>query len=804
MLSFFRYNEKIKTDLEMSVKIMGKLPLLKISVRNLVEFILRSGDIDNRVATSVKMDAMQEGSRMHRKIQRRMGNSYFAEVPLKIEIETEQYVLLVEGRADGIIRDEKVTIDEIKCVYANLEHFKEPVFVHQAQAMCYAYIYAENENISEIIVQMTYCNLDTEEIKRFHQEYTYQELSEWFFALIERYMKWADFQFEWKKKMISSIEKLDFPYSYREGQKELALDVYRTILRKKNLFIQAPTGTGKTLSTIYPAVKAVGEGLSDKIFYLTAKTVTGTVAKETFSLFFEKGYLAKVITITAKEKMCVCEEMDCNPIHCPYAKGHYDRVNDAVYDLLQNENFLSREALIRQAEKFKVCPFELCLDAAVWSDDIICDYNYVFDPNVQLKRFFGEGQKGDYIFLVDEAHNLIERGRKMYSAMLYKEDFLSVRRIIKSRDQKLGTELTKCNKLLLEYKRNCDAYQILTDEISHFIFALMRMRERLDFFLQENGDFPERKEVTEFYFGVCNFLSIYERVDERYVIYTEHEEDGRFKLQLFCVDPSNNLQECLNKGRATVFFSATLLPIQYYKEMLSTKTDNYAVYAKTSFSEKQKLLLIGKDVSSKYKRRTEAEFEKIASYIAGIIQAKKGNYMVFFPSYKLLEQVYEKFLLSVSEEIRTMKQESGMKEEEREKFLEAFESSGESSMVAFCVLGGIFGEGIDLKEERLIGVVIVGTGLPQIGNEREILKTYFDQKSGNGFDYAYRYPGMNKALQAAGRVIRTAKDRGVIALLDERFLESAYRSLFPREWETYLVCKAGQVGEAVSEFWKKT
>ncbi len=782
---------------------MEELPLMKISVRNLVEFILRSGDIDNRISSGQRTDAMQEGSRMHRKIQRRMGASYQSEVPLLIQIETDKYVLQIEGRADGIIKEDPVTIDEIKGVYKNLDYLEEPVFVHKAQAMCYAYIYASQQNLERICVQMTYCNLDTEEIRRFQEEFAIFDLENWFYTVIEQYTKWADFQFEWKKKMTASIAKLEFPYAYREGQKELAQDVYRTILRKKNLFIQAPTGTGKTLSTIFPAVKAVGEDLADKIFYLTAKTITGTVAKETFSLFAENGYRAKVIQITAKEKMCLCEEMDCNPVHCPYAKGHYDRVNDAVYDLLQKADFFTREVLLEQAEKYQVCPFEMCLDTATWSDDIICDYNYAFDPNVYLKRFFGEGQKGAYIFLVDEAHNLVERGREMYSADLYKEDILAVRRLLKNREGRLEKELSKCNKLLLDYKRECDTYRVYQDDISHLIFALMRLAERLDFFLQKNTDFPGKKEVTEFYFNLRNFLNIYERVDERYVIYTEHEEDGRFKMRLFCVDPSYNLQECLDKGRATVFFSATLLPIQYYKEMLSTKADNYAVYAQSSFSEKQKLLLIARDVSSRYNRRNVQEFQKIASYIADIASAKKGNYMVFFPSYKFMDQVYEQFLGIAPEDMQLLKQESGMREEEREEFLQAFENHPSESLMAFCVLGGIFGEGIDLKEEQLIGAIIVGTGLPQIGNEREILKDYYDKRAKEGFDYAYRYPGMNKVFQAAGRVIRTIEDRGVIALLDERFLENSNLRLFPREWTDYRVCSQSNAGKAASDFWQQ-
>ena len=795
--------------------------IIKISVRNLVEFILREGDIDNRVGRGASAEAMQEGSRIHRKLQRRMGSDYHAEVPLRLVLCEENYDLVIEGRADGIriqsrygaeityadnfnymeVNDDmEVMIDEIKGVYQKLEHMSGPVMVHKAQAMCYAYIYALQHEIKKISIQMTYCNLDTEDIRYFTEEFTFEALSEWFSHLIGEYKKWADFQYAWRRLRQASIKKLQFPYEYRKGQKELAAGVYRTINRKKNLFIQAPTGVGKTISTVFPAVKAVGEGLGDRIFYLTAKTVTGTVARETFELLRKNGYQAKVIQITAKEKMCLCEEMECNPVHCPYAKGHYDRVNDAVYDLLQKEDMLTREVILQQAEEHCVCPFELGLDLATWCDNIICDYNYVFDPNVYLKRFFAEGVKGDYIFLVDEAHNLVERSREMYSAALYKEDFLEIKKIMKRYQPKLEADFNKCNKILLDYKRECEKY-VLYDNIGNFVFALMRLASNLDEFLQKPMEFPERKTVTEFYLNVRNFLNIHELVDSHYVIYSEHTEDGRFMLKLYCVDPSLNLQSCINKGNATIFFSATLLPIQYYKSLLSTKEDNYAVYAETAFTEEQKLLLVGRDVSSKYTRRNQTEFSKIASYIKKTALTKQGNYMVFFPSYKMMQQVYEAFLELDTEEIDIVLQEIGMKEEAREFFLAEFAKERRHSLVAFCVMGGIFGEGIDLKHEQLIGAIVVGTGLPQISNEREILMNYYEERSGQGFDYAYRYPGMNKVLQAAGRVIRTTEDVGVIELLDERFLQSDYRALFPREWENFDICTVENVEEKVEAFW---
>ena len=780
-----------------------ELTRIRISVRNLVEFIFRSGDIDNRIGKGAQKEAMQEGSRMHRKIQGRMGMEYRAEVPLKLEVPQEQYVLALEGRADGIITNaDGVTVDEIKCMYTDVTRFEEPIFVHKAQAMCYAYIYALQNGLDQISVQLTYCDLDTEEICRFEEAFSFFWLERWFQDMMEAYRKWTDFQFAWRKIRQTSIQTLEFPFPYREGQYKLVGDVYRTIHRKKILFIQAPTGTGKTISALFPAIRAVGENLGDKIFYLTAKTITRTVAKDTCDLLKAKGYRGKVIVLTAKEKMCPCEEMDCNPSNCLRAKGHYDRVNDAVFQLLLQEDVFSREVLLEQAGKYQVCPFEMSLDVASWVDDIICDYNYVFDPNVYLKRFFSEEEKGDYIFLVDEAHNLVERGREMYSAVLVKEEILTVKKLVRGKDRKLEAALEKCNRQMLEWKRECETYTIY-ESIGAFAFSLMRLMSLLDIFLQSRGEMPERKEVTEFYLNLRHFMNMFERVDENYVLYSDFDETDRFCLHLYCVNPSVNLQECLERGKSTIFFSATLLPVNYYKNLLSSKKDNYAVYADSAFREEQRLLFIGRDVSSLYTRRTLGEFHRIALYIQQVLRAKKGNYLIFFPSYRFMEDVYEQFLAVNEQEADCMMQSGNMNEADREEFIQEFSNPRGKSLAAFCVLGGIFSEGIDLKEDLLIGVLIVGTGLPQICNQREILKEYYQEENGQGFDYAYQYPGMNKVLQAAGRVIRTASDRGIIGLLDDRFLRSDYRQLFPREWSQYEVHTLDSLPEALEAFWKK-
>ena len=776
---------------------------IKISVRNLVEFILRGGDIDNRHGGLIDKEAMQLGSKLHRKIQGQMGASYRAEVALKHSADCGNYVITVEGRADGILsEDGKVTVDEIKGIYKDLALLKEPLDIHLAQAKCYAYIYGYQEELENIQVQMTYCNLETEDIRRFVREYSFEELEHWFCALMEEYRKWCEYQISWKAIRQESIREVEFPFPYRNGQKDLATAVYRTIWHRKKLFIQAPTGVGKTISAIFPAVKAVGEGLGEKIFYLTAKTITRTVAAEAFTLLKNRGLRYKVVTLTAKEKICACDEMDCNPEHCPFAKGHYDRINDAVYDMVTNYSDFSRDALLAQSEKWQVCPFELSLDVSLWVDAVICDYNYVFDPRARLKRFFGEGMRRDYIFLIDEAHNLVERGREMYSAALLKEDFMELRKEVKSYSKKLNGWLGKCNRIMLDWKRECETYEIL-ENMGNFSIVLMNLCGEIEEFLEGEVNQKVREQVLDLYFSVRSFLDVYDKWDENYVAYTELQDDGKFKVKLYCVDTAVNLQECMDRGRSTIFFSATLLPVDYYIRLLSKDKDDYAIYASSPFDVSRKEVLIGADVSSKYTKRSLSEYQKMASYIQIAIEQRKGNYMTFFPSYKMMEEVADCFEKIKEEKTVVLRQSSGMREREREEFLEAFERTEEAGQVGFCVMGGIFGEGIDLKHDRLIGVIIVGTGLPQVCNEREILKNYYDVKQEDGFAYAYQYPGMNKVLQSAGRVIRTQEDEGVILLLDDRFLQQKYREMFPREWQNYMVCNLRNIGDKIKDFWNR-
>ena len=773
---------------------------IRISVRNLVEFVLRSGDIDNRRTAGAQKEAMLAGGRMHRKIQRRMGSGYQAEVSLRHSVEEDGFQIVVEGRADGIIRDGRnVTIDEIKCVYQDVNCLEEAVGVHMAQARCYGYIYGLQEALDEVTLQLTYCNLETEEIRRFHEDRSKEELEAWFRSVIHEYFKWARYLCHHELQRNQSISGLEFPFPYREGQRDLAVAVYKTISRKKRLFIQAPTGIGKTLSTIFPAVQAMGAGKASKVFYLTAKTITRTVAEEAFRILRSRGLVFTAVTITAKEKLCPMEKAECNPEACPYAKGHFDRVNEAVFDILHLEQEMDRETVLRYAEKYRVCPFEFCLDISSWTDGIICDYNYVFDPNVRLKRYFADGASGDYLFLVDEAHNLVSRAREMYSASVYKEDFLEVKRIIKGKSPRLERQLDRCNKLLLSMKRECGDWQLLED-VTGLAAGIMTAFSYMETFMEEFPEFPERETVLDFYFCLRDFLNVYEELDGHYRIYEENREDGSFLVRLFCVDPSRLLSRCMDQGASTILFSATLLPVRYYKTLLSGNQEDYAVYVNSPFPEENRLLMVAEDVSSRYTRRSPSEYRKVADYIRIVTQSRPGNYMVFFPSYQYMGEI-EEILEEEPLKADLLVQGQGMGEAEKAEFLEEFEKERSHSLAAFCVMGGVFSEGIDLKEERLIGVIVVGTGLPMVCVEQEVLKGYFDETEEKGFDFSYQYPGMNKVLQAAGRVIRTPGDRGVILLLDDRFLRRDHLELFPREWEHFQVVNRGNAARCLEDFW---
>ncbi|MDR0922580.1 MAG: ATP-dependent DNA helicase [Lactobacillales bacterium] len=783
----------------------------RISVRQLVEFILKKGSINQRYATSEH--TALEGSRIHRLLQKEMekeyGDSYQSEVSMKQIVVMNAQEVLVDGRADGIIQFEngKVTIDEIKTSEPAFENvLPEQVDLYWYQVMVYGYFYCLDNELEEITLQLTYYQTTEEKITREQKIFSYLELESFFSDLIGKYEAWLVFQENWRMLRNETIQQLEFPFdSYRKGQRELSVAVYNTIRQSKKLYVEAPTGTGKTISTLFPTVKAMGEKFDgepiERIFYLTAKTITRQVVEDGFQALQTKRLKMKAVTLTSKDKICFLEERICTPEACPFANGYYNRINEALWDLLNNEDQMTRSVIESYARKHTVCPFELSLDVSLWCDLVICDYNYLFDPRVYLRRFFEDEDKSN-VFLVDEAHNLVDRSRSMYSATLSKEKIMRLKHTVKG-EEKLVKHLEKINQEFLKLKRVMEEEDVTFmsqhSEVSSIIAPINRFNEFAREWLAQNQEHEEQKEVLDFYFDCLAYLRISEYYDDHFMTYMEITYSDVL-LKQFCMDPSYVLNQTFQKGCGAVLFSASLTPLFYYQQVLGGEENDFRYLVESPFDKENQQVIIDRSIQTTYRNR-ERSIEPIVERLTTFIQAKQGNYLFFFPSYKYLDDVYVEFAL-INKKVKILVQDTIMTEEEREKFLAQFEENAAQTTVGFCVLGGIFSEGIDLKGTRLIGTAIVSVGLPQLNQETELLKKYFDETLNAGFSYAYQIPGMNKVIQAAGRVIRTSQDKGVVLLLDERFARKDYQQYFPLHWYPHtVVYNSTQLSEVLETFW---
>ncbi|MGX6443294.1 ATP-dependent DNA helicase [Neobacillus sp. K501] len=753
---------------------------VQISVRTLVEYVYSSGSIDSRFRTQ---STLADGTRIHQKVQKTYEEGDQKEVYLRTEIPYENTNFIIDGRCDGLLfRNEKIIIDEIKSSVKPLEYLNEEGLpVHWAQAMVYAYIYAKEHQLEEMIIQLTYVHVETEDKKYYRKQLTITELESFVFSIIKEYAPYAMLRNNHRISRNNSCKELGFPYeTYRQGQRKLAGAVYKTITEEKNLFVKAPTGIGKTISTLFPAVKAMGEGHLNRIFYLTAKTITRTTAEEAFERMRSGGLCMKAVTITAKDKVCFKEETKCQKDYCEFANGYYDRINEAVIDIFANEQDMSREVIERYARKHTICPFEFSIDLAYVTDAIICDYNYIFEPRVSLKRLFEE-QKRSTALLVDEAHNLVDRGREMFSAAMNKEMFLQLKKEFKDSNQAIYTCASRINSWFIGLKKDHSeetefTIEKLDETLSEQLLLFMKEAETV--LLKETS-----QTLLDAYFMVNHFLKITELLDEHYVIYGEKNRNDLF-LKLFCIDPSKLLQQMGKGYRSKVFFSATFSPLPYYQDILGGQAEDYMLSIPSPFNEEQVDVFI-KPLSTRYRDRDKTK-AGIVSMIHSLLMKRPGNYLVFLPSYQYMLAVYEQYI-QLDPETKTILQAAGMTEEEREVFLGTFSPDNKETLIGFAVLGGIFSEGVDLIGDRLNGVIVVGVGLPQLCFERNLIKDHFYRQEKNGYDYAYVYPGMNKVLQAGGRLIRSEEDRGTIVLVDDRFLQPSYKMLLPKEWRRYTV-----------------
>lgn len=791
----------------------------KTSVRALVEFVYRNGDYDRTRGTSE--DAMAQGARIHKMIQARQGPAYRPEVPLSFIHRGHKYNILIDGRADGVIHIEgerTFKIDEIKGTYRSLKNIDGAETVHMAQARCYGFIYGHDIGCADedkITICITYCNMDTEDIVHFDREESFLELRTWFEDTLAYYRRFTDISYRNLLKAGETIMSLGFPYPYRKGQRELMGHVYSTIRHEKKLFLQAPTGTGKTLATVFPALKALGQGHFERIFYLTARNTQSRMASDTLELLRDGGMELSSLVLSSRERICPMEKTDCTPLSCPRAKGHFDRINDVLYDLIKAGGAFNGDDIAKAADAGAVCPFELGLDLSLFTNFIICDYNYAFDPRARLARFFGDGARGSNLFLIDEAHNLLERGREMFSACISEAMINNLRRIFIKRDKRISAGTGKVKKQL-ELLRPEGGFRLvnisdsLINELSMLFdrmgsfFERVSKEKRIGQRLPGEGISEEEMDsALEVYFELSHFLDMYDNMKDDYCVYTKYTESEQTGLMLYCVDPGRSLREAMKNAVSAILFSATLLPIQYYKGLLGGLSQDYEVYAPSSFDPERLGIFIGRDVTSRYNKRGPDLYRRIAEYISGAVSVKPGNYMVFFPSYRFMEDVYEIYeQLFLKDDYRCVLQSPSMNDEQRREFIGLF-CEGVPT-VGFCIMGSIFSEGIDLVGDSLIGAVIVGTGTPMVCSERELLKGYFDKRYKRGFDYAYKYPGMNKVLQCAGRVIRTAQDKGIVLLLDDRFTETGYSTYFPREWKRIETVIINDFKDRMSGFWNGT
>jgi len=774
-------------------------PIIKISVRNLVEFILRSGDIDSGFCG---LNRAAEGTRIHRNLQKSRKGNYKSEISVRQNIDFgDDFTLVIEGRIDGVLEtDGQFCIEEIKSVtdpVNSIEENQNPL--HWAQLTCYAYIFSAKENLSSVDLRLIYCEVETEKIKEFTRHCTFTEMESFFNDLIEKYEPWARFSYNWILKRNDSLKSLVFPFqNYRAGQRELAVSVYKSIKNKGKLFAKAPTGIGKTISTLFPALKAMGEEHTSRIFYLTARTTNRTVAEEALSLLKKQNLHLKYISLTAKEKICFKEKSSCTPQYCQYACGHYTRINNAIWDVIQNIDELKRAVIEEFALKHQVCPFEFSLDLSLFCDCIIGDYNYVFDPQVYLKRFFSDNG-GDYTFLIDEAHNLVDRSREMFSAQIQRSAFKQIRNIFKTTHAGVYKQAGRVSNRINALGKMTGENELYTSkEIdTKLCLVLKAFIEECEQFLKINRG-SENDDLLQLYFDVLAFIRTSELFDSHYLFLVQKLE-GNILVKLFCVDPSFMMSETLKRGRSAIFFSATLSPLPYYREILGGSPEDALISLPSPFDVNNRCFLVATDVSTKYQNR-EKSYSILAEYLGHVVNSKKGNYLAYFSSYKYMLNVYDLFK-EQNPGIKTIIQTAMMSEPQRDQFLENFKAEPQETLLGFCVLGGVFSEGIDLKSDRLIGTIIVGVGLPQICFERDIIRDYFQENKNCGYEYAYLYPGMNKVMQAAGRVIRSEKDRGVILLIDDRYSNFQYRNLFPAEWFPHNQVIVNTLGDYLKRFW---
>jgi len=773
----------------------------KISVGDMVSFLYASGDLSSETFQNV---SLLEGTRAHQYVQNQYNSNDQAEVPINLRYSDDSHDLIISGRMDGLLLiDSYTTIQEIKSSRKNI--FDETFQVnleHLSQLKMYAYMYMRNEDLKEIDGRVTYIQLSDYQQRHFEYIFRLEELESFFLDSITQYLVWLDILFEHDQLKMVSLSEMVFPFdTYRRGQREMMSAVYQTMMDQDILYAIAPTGIGKTMATLFASLKALKNN-NQKIFYLTAKTVGKQIALDSMDMLHEGTLETKTLEITSKDSICFLEKRECDPEKCIYAKGFFDRLQTATKDIFQNEKLMKRSVVEHYAEKHKVCPFEFSLFISYFVDVIICDYNYVFDPRTHLIRYFDE-QNYEPLILIDEAHNLISRSRDMYSATLVKSDFIKLRRLGSKLKPTIRTGVKHVLDIFDSFESDLIDQPFISSKSLNdaFLEAIKYLMKKIENALKENPKYPKKSDVLDSYFSILSFSRIYEYYNDSYLTNIEMLDGEDISVTIQCLDASKFLLDTLkNKTFGSVFFSATLYPIEYYQELL-TQNEGETLKIQSPFDHQRLKMIMMDSISTRYQDRTSS-IQGVVDTIVSIVDSKKGNYIVFFPSYQYLNQVLDQLPQDINADILIQKRD--MVHMLRDLMIEKFKTTIERSQLAFFVMGGMFAEGIDYVGDMLNGVIVVGVGLPMINETNNQLKTYYQEHFNKGFDYAYQYPGMNKVIQAVGRVIRSTSDYGVAILIDDRFTQASYRKLFPPEWKHYDVARnQKQLNQLLSDFWTK-
>lgn len=798
----------------------------RLSVREICDLLHFHSRSDLRAGGS-SLARMEEGRNAHKAVQSALAAGDRAEVSLSVTVSFHDRLYEIAGRADSVRAGNPAIVEEIKSIVG--KRFPEPDAYHTAQANLTAWLYLQRNELSSVCVRRTLILTETGEQKSFDRVFFAGELSEYCFSLLSRIEYRAELLEERSVARVPTMKKLKFPYpSVRPGQEMMLRECYRDILRGKRLFLQAPTGIGKTISALFPAIRAMGEDRCDRVFYLTAKTAAAREAYRACGILFQAGANIRTVHLSARENLCVnaAAKSDpagisrhCNPEDCPRLRGFYEKCPDAVCSLLRAQNGYPRTTILEFANRAGICPYEFQLELSEFCDVLICDYNYVFDPMVYLRRYFEEDARlaGKFIFLIDEAHNLATRASEMYSVLLSAKEAEEVLRVLSethpAEPEKEWKHLKNYLLALRRQKSLCRDTLCKTEEGEEQGYALYHgalpglseaaanCRAWADEWLRKHPDDEAEAPLLQFLAPLRRMEAIGPYFDERFLSYVA-VANGDLTVRLICLDPSEILSEKLSLAYASVLFSATLTPLDYFADILGGGKKAIKVALPSPYPTEHLCLAAVTGLSVRYEDR-EKSVRKLVGVIAATASAKAGNYIVYFPSYEYMEKVHEAFVKKYPQ-VSAILQRRGMTAEEKENFLNSFVDDGKLR-VGFCVLGGSFSEGVDLPGGRLIGAVVVGVGLPGLSDERNILRDYYETTRESGYDYAYTYPGMNRVLQAAGRVIRSETDRGVIVLADDRWAEPRYKALMPEHWNGIVYANdAREIAELAAEFWKKS